>query len=179
MLRKTLKSQYSAYDVYSTTPQGQQLLRGLASASPPPLMLPVPASVREEDRKAQSAADRVKADVEAARKGLAERGVNLAEVPEAELQPNAEQTPVTTAILHYFRQLEQWRASGKPEKAEAHEALHSSVVTWRAAEAKRTPQRAPTPDEEAPVRPATHTCALRLGQGWAWRRAPSLPTTWR
>ena len=55
----------------------------LARSSPPPLMLPVPASVREEDRKAREAADRVKAEVEAARKGLAERGVNLAEVPEA------------------------------------------------------------------------------------------------
>jgi len=30
-------------------------------------------------------------------------------VPEAELQPNAEHTPVTTAILHYHRQLKQWR----------------------------------------------------------------------
>jgi len=93
--------------------------------------------VREEDRKAREAADRVKAEVEAARKGLAERGVNLAEVPEAELQPNAEQTPVTTAILHYYRQLKQWRDTGKAERAEAHEALHGSVVAWRAAEAKR------------------------------------------
>ena len=93
--------------------------------------------MREEDRKAREAADRVKAEVEAARKGLAERGVNLAEVPEAELQPNAEQTPVTTAILHYYRQLKQWRDTGKAERAEAHEALHGSVVSWRAAEAKR------------------------------------------
>jgi len=137
VLRKTVKGQHGAYDVYSTTPQGQQALRGLSGASPPPLMLPVPASVREEDRKAREAADRVKAEVEAARKGLAERGVNLAEVPEAELQPNAEQTPVTTAILHYYRQLKQWRDTGKAERAEAHEALHGSVVSWRAAEAKR------------------------------------------
>ena len=49
MLRKTVKGQHGAYDVYSTTPQGQQALRGLSGASPPPLMLPVPASVREED----------------------------------------------------------------------------------------------------------------------------------
>ena len=55
VLRKTVKSQYSAYDVYSATAQGQQTLRGLASSSPPPLMLPVPASVREEDRKAREA----------------------------------------------------------------------------------------------------------------------------
>ena len=79
-------------------------------------MLPVPASVRDEDRKAREAAERVKAEVEAARKRLAERGVDLAEVPEAELQPNAEQTPVTTAILHYHRQLKQWReVEAKPE----------------------------------------------------------------
>merc|ERR1740139_1174185 len=137
VLRKTVKGAYGAYDVYSTTPQGQHVLRGLAGAAPPPLMLPVPASVREEDRKAREAADRVKAEVEAALKGLAARGVDVAEVPESELQPNAEQTPVTTAILHYFRQLKQWRESGKTERAEAHEALHGSVVAWRAAEAKR------------------------------------------
>ncbi len=67
-------------------------------------------------------------------------------MPEAELQPNAEQTPVTTAILHYFRQLKQWRETGKLERAEAHEALHGDVVAWRAAEAKRLPQRARTAD---------------------------------
>ena len=135
--RVTVKGKHGAFDVYSTTPQGGQVLRGLQVPAPPPLLLPVPASVREEDRKAREAVEKQRAEVGAARDALAARGIDMTAVPEAELQPNAEHTPVTTAVLHYFRQLKSWREAGKVERAEAHEALHGRVVAWRAAEAAR------------------------------------------
>ena len=171
-------------------------------------MLPVPASVREEDRKAQEAADKVKSEVEAARKAarlewpslrgrswpqrattgasgcigrreaalgarerrhsasdpsdslwpwsqavpespssppasdhagaaLVAKGVDLAQVPDDELQPNAEATPVTSAILYYARSLQSWRARGQGARADATETLHASILAWRATEAVR------------------------------------------
>lgn len=104
---------YGAYDVYYLTPKGNQQLHALAQQPPPPLLLPVPDSVRkaevtpgtawmpctaprasfdalsrcriwqEVDRQA---ATKTKAEVEALRERLRVAGYDLAAVPESEVR---------------------------------------------------------------------------------------------
>ena len=64
-------------------------------------------------------------------------GYDVAAVPESELEPGAERTPVTNALLHWARTLDDWRARGQQSRAEAHEALYKQLVDWRQAEASR------------------------------------------
>ena len=47
--RETVRGAYGAFDAYHLTPSGQQQLRELARVPSPPVMLPVPDSVRRED----------------------------------------------------------------------------------------------------------------------------------
>ena len=71
------------------------------------------------------------------REKLQAAGYDMAAVPEAELEPGAERTPVTNALLHWARTLDDWRTRGQMARAEAHEALHLTLREWRQSEAAR------------------------------------------
>ena len=128
---------YGAYDVYRVTPKGQQQLRELSRVPMPPLLLQVPDAVRREDKIEQEKAARTRVEVSKALQKLQAAGIDVGMVPEAELEPGAEKTPVTSAILHWTRALEDWRSRGQAGRADAHEALFRSVQQWRVSEAAR------------------------------------------
>ena len=140
LLSRTQKknpSGFGAYDLYHVTPKGHQQLRELARVPMPALMLPVPDSVRRDDKVEQEKAASTRLEVSKALQKLKAAGIDVSMVPEAELEPGADKTPVTSAILHWTRTLDDWKARGQVARAEAHEALYRQLMQWRTAEAAR------------------------------------------
>ena len=123
--------------MYHLTPRGHSQLQALAQVPPPPLMLPVPESVRRAEEVDKAKATKTREEVNRLRTKLLAAGYDVAAVPESELEPGAERTPVTNALLHWARTLDDWRARGQQSRAEAHEALYKQLVDWRQAEASR------------------------------------------
>lgn len=135
--RSTKTGSYGAYDTYHLTPRGHGQLQAFAQMPPPPLMLAVPESVRKAEDVDKAKATKTRVEVNKLREKLLAAGYDVAAVPEAELEPGAERTPVTTALLQWARTLDDWRARGQDQRADAHEALYKSLVQWRQAEAAR------------------------------------------
>jgi len=135
--RETRQGAYAAYDLYQLTPSGKEQLHNLSRVPMPALMLPVPDSVRRDDKVEIEKAAKTRDEVSKALQKLRAAGIDVAMVPESELQPGAEKTPVTSAILYWTRSLDDWRARGQANRAEAHEALYRSILEWRQSEAAR------------------------------------------
>ncbi|KAL1520774.1 hypothetical protein AB1Y20_022339 [Prymnesium parvum] len=135
LVNRTSRSHaYGSYDVYVLTAAGAAMLRAPCT----PLWLPVPPSLREEERAATEAAESRRSEVKSFVQKLAARsGVHLAAVPEAEFEPSAEKTPVTNALLHWSRVLSSLRERGNEAKAAALEELQNALFEWRQQEAAR------------------------------------------
>ena len=110
---KTVSGSQKVYNAYKLTPSGARMLpwRGGKHASPNV----VPSST--------SGAKRPRDDGNA--------------TPTAELRRVAARGPLSSALLHWRRTLDRWRARGQSTRAQAHEHLHTSLVAWRTGEAAR------------------------------------------
>jgi ATP-dependent DNA helicase RecQ/Werner syndrome ATP-dependent helicase len=117
---RTQQSSYSrGYEVYELSPQGYEALR-----SGRPIVLPVPAAIRRiEAAEAERAAKQ--------RKELEESGVKLSKIPKKELDEG--DGPILKAELNWVRRLK----NSNPERRTKLEALLSTILEWRAAEAQK------------------------------------------
>eukprot|EP00966_Prymnesium_polylepis_P220771 5106387-Prymnesium_polylepis.1 len=135
--RSVQKGTYGAYDVLRISPKGATQLGALSRVPPPPLRLAVPAALRAAEDVEKAKAAKTRAEVTKVREQLLKAGYELAAVPEAELEPGAERTPVTNALLHWARTLDDWTRRGMGSRADAHRALHVNLLGWRQEEAQR------------------------------------------
>ena len=129
--RRSVQGQHGAWDVYSLTQPGAARLAQLGGASPPPLLLPVPESIRRDEAEK---AEKAKARAAALEQAAARVGTSLAAVPKGDV---ADGGPVSAAILQYDKLLAGWRERGQSERADAREELRRRLLEWRLAEAAR------------------------------------------
>jgi hypothetical protein len=115
-----------SYDVYTVTDLGRAVLRG--GVDSPVVMLPVPASLRELERKQnEKKAQKMKQ--------LTDAGVSMDLIPTKELE--ALDGPVVRAHLQWLRQLQLYRQRGDNARADAHEVLLKRLEAWRDATAEK------------------------------------------
>ena len=129
--RRSVQGQHGAWDVYTLTQPGAARLAQLGGASPPPLLLPVPESIRRDEAEK---AEKAKARAAALEQAAARVGTSLAAVPKGDV---ADGGPVSAAILQYDKLLAGWRERGQSERADAREELRRRLLEWRLAEAAR------------------------------------------
>lgn len=105
------------YDFFQVTPNGRQLLN-----SPAPVMLPIPAAVKEFEAAEAAKKEKLRAELTA-------EGVDLAHVPEEELDNGS--GPILSSHKDWSGKLRHLEKNGKLELRDRLVALLQAIMEWR------------------------------------------------
>ena len=134
--RETVRGAYGAFDAYHLTPSGQQQLRELARVPSPPVMLPVPDSVRREDVVEREKSTRTRTEVTRHCKSCAPLESTWRWFPNRSSSLGPRRRPLPPRFCT-GRERSMTGARGGRSSGRGHEALYRSIPTWRISEAAR------------------------------------------
>ena len=136
--------------MYELTPKGKTAL-----SDGQPILLPVPASVREDEKREEERRQKTITE-------LKDKGVDLEQIPQDELE--AGDGEAIAALRRWYSYVDSWTERGRAEMVEQLVDLKNKIEAWRMSQAERF-RMAPANvmDEALVVKVAYATASLRAG----------------